>query len=222
MYKKNVPAGLSILLIAAFVLAACSGPATPVAPTLDAEAIYTQAAATVAANLAATQAAQPTATNTVVPTATNTLAPTATQAATSTTPQATAAQPGALTPVPTATKAAPPPQPATGDKAEYLDQSPKDGTTITKNSEFAMKFVVKNTGTTTWTPKYNLRFYAGERLNSPTDLNMPRDVKPGETVELAFNLKAPDKTGKTNTVWVLSNADGRNFYSIYLNIEIVN
>ena len=85
MLRSKTTTGLSVILAAAFILAACQQ-ATPVAPTMDANAIYTQAAATVAAGLAQTQASQPS--STPAP-ATATPTGTATQAL-----NATVAQPG--------------------------------------------------------------------------------------------------------------------------------
>jgi hypothetical protein len=232
--KKKFLAGIVVLVTAAFVLAACATPDAPAAPTTDANAVYTQAAATVAAGLTQTAEknppptatiAPPTATpTTIIPTATQGGAVEATQAPTAT--QEGAAQPTAttaagVTPVPTATKAGAP-APATGDKGEWVSQTPTDGTQVQKSATFNVTYVIKNTGTTTWTTNYKFRFYAGDQMSAPNDLNLTKEVKPGESAEITFKMIAPDSKKKTNSIWVLSNADGGNFCSVYLALEIVD
>jgi hypothetical protein len=242
MHKKKSLAGLIILLGAALLLAACSSPSSPAAPTGDANAVYTQAAATVSAGLTQTAQKNPAPTETPAP-------PTATATVTSQPPTATIEQPGPNTAatatkagdtqptatkagnqqvtatksnvVPTATKPAAPPL-ATGDKATWVSQSPADKTKIQKSATFTMTYVIKNTGTTTWTTNYALRFYAGSQMDSPKDINLLKDVPPGESATITFTLIAPDTAGNTNTVWVLSTADGANFYSVTLDLEITD
>lgn len=216
MLKKKAFASLAIILVATLILAACQQ-ATPVAPTLDANAIYTQAAATVAAGLAQTQQAQPSPT-TQPPTPTNTME----------VPTASVAQPGpgnetptvtptglVFTPIPTNTQASVA-QPSTGDKAELVSQSPADNTVVGKSDVVTVKFVMKNVGTTTWTTAYTFRYYAGDKMGSPNDLNLTKTVAPNETVEIILPLTAPSSAGNTNTIWVLTNAQGVNFSSVFL------
>ncbi len=230
MLKSKVKAGGLVIMAAAFLLAACQS-ATPVAPTLDANAIYTQAAATVAAGLAQTQASQPSATPqppTFTPTSTIDLTPSATLPVPGAGTVTATFLPGTPSPtagtgviVPSATKPAGG-QPSVADKAEWVSQSPADKTQITKGTDITVKFVLKNVGTTTWTPKYTFRYYAGDKMGSPNDLNLTKDVKPNETVEITFLMTAPSTKGTTNTIWVMTNADGINFYSVYMELEIVD
>jgi hypothetical protein len=254
MHKKISLAGIIVILSAALLLAACSGSKSPAAPTGDANAVYTQAAATVSAGLTQTAAKNPAPSATPAPptatatteskaptptieqpgpsnqaTATKTPAggiqPTATKAA-GTQPTATKAagtQPTATKSslIPTATKAAAPP-PATGDKGLWVSQSPVDKTKIQKSATFTMTYVIKNTGTTTWTTKYALRFYAGSQMSGPNDTNLIKDVPPGESAVITFTMVAPDTAGNTSTVWVLTNADGANFYSVNLDLAITD
>ena len=235
MQKKMFRAGTMILLAVALLLSACGTPKAPAAPTADANAIYTQAAATVSTGL--TQAAQknPPATATVAP-------PSATATSLPASPSPTVAQPGpdnqtttptqagaaqttatkaaGVTPVPTATKAAAATS-SLADKAEWVSQSPADKTQIQKSATFTMTYVLKNTGKTTWTKKYSLRFYAGP-MSEPKDINLTKDVKPGETVEIKFELVAPDSVGKSTNIWVMSTDLGVNFYVVTLDLETIN
>lgn len=235
MTKKHTLVGLITLAVASLLIVACSGPqSTPEIPTVDANAIYTQAAETVQAGYALTEAAKPTTEPTNTPEPTNTMEPDMSTGLTATAdavmqPVAgdATAQPTqpVTTPVilPTATSAvvAPPPQ-ATGDKAELTGQSPSDGVTLQKNESFTMTLVLKNVGTTTWSTAYTLVFFAGDKMGSPNDFNMPHEVKPGETVRLIFDMKASDTTGKKRTIWALRNADGVNFYDLWLEANVVD
>ncbi len=245
MTKKNLLAGLILLLAGSLFLAGCGAQQTPTAaPTVDANMIYTQAAQTVQAGLAQTEAALP-ATDTPAAEATTqataTMDPNVALALTATAqsvqpggPTATTApgQPTATTAAgqPTATRAALPtattavvnnPPKNTGDKAELVSQDPTDGTTVGKKDVISTTITLKNVGTTTWKKgTYGLAFYAGDRLGSPKDFQMPHDVKPGETIALIFTLTAPDSSGTKKVIWVVHNADGVNFYNLWLELNV--
>lgn len=239
MTKKHALAGLSLLLAASLLISACSAqPPVAATETVDANAIYTQAAATVQAGIAQTEAAKPTTAPTQTPAPTNTVVvdPTLAAGLTATAkavlqppsgPTATLA-PGQPTPtkafvLPTATLKVVAPAPAkTGDKAELSGQSPSDGTSIPKSASFDMTIVLKNVGTTTWSTRYTLVYYAGDQLGSPSDFNMPNEVKPGETVKLVFPMKTPDSTGKKKIIWAVRNGDGMNFYDLWLEINVTD
>ena len=244
MKKNNLVAGI-ILTAISLLLVACSGSNQPSAPTatVDANAIYTQAAETVQAGMALTEAAQPTATATPTFTPTNTMDPTSAAAFTATanavlqpantTPaaQTTPAAGGTVTPVGsptvfrlvTATLAVvTTPAASTGDKAMLTAQSPQDNSAMPKSASFDMHLTLKNTGTTTWTTGYKLAFFAGERMGSPTDFNMPHDIKPGDSATLVFTLTAPDSIGEKTIIWVMQNADGANFYPVYLKLNVTD
>jgi len=237
MTKKHTLAGLLILVAGSLFIAACSGqPPATTAPTIDANLIYTQAAETVQAGIAQTEASKPTVAPTQTQAPTNTTDPNISIMLTAT---AQSVQPGAATAtlapgaptlaatqalgLPTATKAvvAPPPK-ATGDKAELAGQTPSDGSNIQKSASFDATIVLKNVGTTTWTTKYALVFYAGDKMGSPTDFQIPHEVKPNETVRLVFEMKASDSVGKKKTIWALRNADGVNFYDMWLEMNVTN
>ena len=230
MTKKHIIAGFSLLVSLSLLLTACSTPqATPeAAPTVDANAIYTQAAQTVQASQAQTQAAQPA----VLPT--NTPAPTFTMdpaIATALTATANAAvQPGAdpalasptatsgsLFSLPTATQGVAGP---IGDKCEWVSNSPADNTEIPKNASFDATIRVRNSGTTTWDNRFALRYYAGDRMGAPSDFYVQRQVAPNDTYDFMFELKAPDSTGKKELLLVVQNPDGRNMCFINIPLTI--
>lgn len=246
MKNKKILVGVSILMIGSLLIGACSSVTeTPTAPTVDANTIYTQAAQTVQAGIAKTDEAQPTQAPTETPAPTNTVDPTAEAILTSTaesvlppggnegeasadptqTPEGVvggeAATPTVYT-LPTATSAAPPPATSTGDKCEWVANSPQDGTKIQKSNGFDTTIVVKNTGTTTWDNRYALRYFAGERMGAPSDYFVQSEVKPGEMYKFIFPMTAPSSTGNKEVFFVVQSPEGTNMCWINIPLEITD
>ena len=236
MTRKHVPlGGTGILILLSLVIVSCSAAQTPTAVnTVDANLVYTEAAQTVQAGLNATASARPqaTVTNTPEPTATRPAErPTATQPPVAGAAQPTATPEGAAAPSPTATvnaqatntpaSAGAPPAKTSGDKCDWVDQSPKDGSQVQKDASWDMTIVVKNSGVTTWTTKYALRFWGGDRLGSPADFNLLNDVKPGEMYRFVFPMTASGDAGKRQANWVIQNPEGSNFCPLFVQVEIV-
>ena len=208
MQKQLKIFGVQLLtLISLIILSACGN--RNATPTLDAAAVYTQAVQTVQAGLTETAISLPT--NTPTETELPTFTPEPTLEAT-------------YTLIPTSTNSVPPtlPSESNGDKGEWLSQSPGDGTTIYANQAFTTTWVVKNIGTTTWNKNYQLRFYLSDPVLrfGGVDIKFPRDVKPGDTVDLSVAMTAPSTAGDYTTVWVLTNDQGVNFYFVTLNIKV--
>ena len=248
MSTKLVSAGISLLMAGSLFLAACSSPTSTPAETLDANAVYTQAAETVAASIAQTDAAKPpaTATSEVTPTFDPTIAAALTSVAGFTaTAQASGGQPtvattplvGATTPAagantpaaqitpliqPTTAGGTAAPVASSGDKAEWVSNLPADGTKIQKNASWDQKVVIKNTGTTTWDSKYAMKFFSGDRMGSPVDYYIVGEVKPGDSYTFTFPMQAPATAGNRQTNWVMQNGAGANFYGFFLQIEVTD
>jgi hypothetical protein len=197
-----------ILILAAAILAGVSGcsTATPTpTPTMDVNPIYTQAAGTFTANLTQSAALTPSATPSPVPS--DTPAPSPTPAATDT-PAASA------TPAPSATPTELP------DMVQVVSQNPADDSFIAPGSNFSITWTLKNTGTTTWTSTYRLRFYSGEQMGGRSSYALGKVVPPNGTVDITLNLTAPSTPGRIQTQWALTNADGNNFYGLFANLRI--
>jgi hypothetical protein len=86
-----------------------------------------------------------------------------------------------------------------------------DGTGAAPGITFDKVWRIKNTGKTTWTPAYSLVYVDGERMGAPESIPMPKDVRPGETVDISVKLTAPEKTGSHQTFFRLRNAAGQYF-----------
>ena len=198
------------LLAGALLLGACSAPTAAPSPTLDPNAQLTAIASTVQAELTQSAALTPSATFTEMPTSTE-VPPTLevpTVPAVTDTPAAVV--------LPTLTRA------AVADKGLYLEQSVADNSKMDPGKTFTMTWKMKNVGTTTWSTKYQLRFFAGNSLGAENAVSFPKEVKPGDTVELSVNMKSPSDQGAYHSVWVLSNADGANFFPVTLDIVVGN
>ncbi len=184
----------SILIISTVYLAACQSlvPAPPTSTRPAPEPVYTSAALTAAAGLTQ-QAAALEGTATPAP-------PTATPAPVTET----------STPSP---NQSPSPTPGGGDdKAAFvLDVTIPDGTTFSAGTDFVKTWRLKNVGTSTWTGDYDLVFYSGSQMSAPPALPVPEIVEPGQTVDLALALTAPQESGLQRGYFMLRSPAGELF-----------
>lgn len=209
--RKKIAGKFFTILLSLTILAACTGQSGE--PTPDANAIFTAAAETVAAQLSQTAAAKPTNTNTAQPTSTNTIVPTrSNQTITlpalpgpgSTLPGLSTAQIPALS---TATR-----QPvSTGDKCEWVRNDPADGAVIDPTRGFDLTYFVKNTGTSTWKKTYKLRYYVGDYFTDGREFYLPEETAPGQTGRAIADATAPSSAGTYKATFVLTNDQGVNF-----------
>jgi Ig-like domain from next to BRCA1 gene len=200
---------LSIACVLILAVVACNLPFSATPTPQDIGMVYTQAAQTVVAQL--TQVApggsptgtdgQPPATNQPQPdqpTATATLAPTHTP------PPPTATE----KPAPTATPR-PTPTPLPCNLASFVkDVTVPDGTSFAPGAAFTKSWRLRNAGSCTWDSSYRLVFFKGVDMDGTTT-KLPKTVRPGETVDVAVNLIAPDANGTYQGFWMLRDVDGR-------------
>ncbi len=222
--QRTLRTALLVFAVSTLLLAACT-PKAPAEPTLSPDAIYTAAAQTVAAEVATKEALNPTATMTFTPLPTNTQPVVSTQQPVSGTPGApvtTSAATTAAAPLPTFTQAAAQIAPSAA-KYELVSQEPADNSTIQPGVGFDAAWVIKNTGTTTWTKEYSLAFFIGERMNPGNKSNVytfVNEVKPGETIRVAADMAAPTKAGEYYSWWKLKDDQGQNFGDVDITIKV--
>ena len=215
----------SFVTVMVLVLAGCG----PAAATQDAQAIYTQAAATISARLTMeaiqtiivqqTQAAaQPTATSTPTATLVPTEAPTATQV------------PPTSTPVPpTNTPAPPTATPVPCNRAQFVnDVTVADGTRFIPQEYFTKTWRLRNAGACTWNSAYDLVFSSGNRMGGSAVVDLNSQVRPGEVVDISVILRAPETNGKYEGFWQLRDGNGALFglgsdgsQAFWVKIEVV-
>jgi hypothetical protein len=198
---------VSALLI--IVLSACGGNSAAT-QTANVDAIYTQAAGTVAAKLTQT-ASMFTNTPFVSPTTT-------TQAATQTplitnTPEFTNTPLVINTQVPTAQNSC--------DNMIYVaDVTIPDGSTVAAGSKFIKTWRIRNNGQCTWNTGYRLIYgWASDswkeiKNSPPASVKLTTTVAPGAEYEISVSLTAPTTTGIYMAAFRLQNDKGYNFGTI--------
>ncbi len=170
------------VLVLMVLLAACN---LPTADSNDPNAVLTITAQTVEAQLTLNAILTPPATFT--PAVTDTPAPTSTN-----------------TPVPITASPTP-----VCDLAQFVDDvTIDDGTAFLPNTNFTKTWRLRNIGTCTWTPAYQLIFDNGELMSGPNVQPLLGTVAPGQTVDLSVNLKSPAGAGSYRGYWRLRNAAG--------------
>jgi len=114
---------------------------------------------------------------------------------------------------PTATLApTPTPVPVPCDAAKFIkDITIPDGTNFAPNIDFTKTWRIQNVGTCTWTREYDLVFVDGTRMGGQRAIELPENVRPGETIDLSVTLTAPDSAGDYQGFWMLQADDGRVF-----------
>jgi len=194
MKKRSIILSVVLIILAATVLTACGS----VAPTEDANVKFTEIASTVQAQLTQNALLTPSATPTLESTATPTLEPAT----------ATPSGPTATPVTPTATVAL-----SGGDNSKYIaDVSIPDGTQFKPGTGFTKTWRIQNIGSTTWSTQYKLVYVDGVTGgNNTLSVDLPKEVKPGETIEISVNFIAPANLGSYTSWWRMLNANGAVF-----------
>jgi hypothetical protein len=190
----------SIITIVLFAILAVSLTACASAtPTEDPAVRFTQIASTVQAELTRVAALTPSATPTLSITATSTALP-ATFTPTGPTPKPT------NTPFPTT-------NPSNLNNSKFVaDVTIPDGTVVKAGSTFTKTWRFSNTGKTTWTKEYELIYIEGVAgAKGAYSVYLPKEVKPGETLDISVNFTAPSSKGDYRSKWILYSADGYPF-----------
>ncbi|MDH5506841.1 MAG: NBR1-Ig-like domain-containing protein [Anaerolineae bacterium] len=98
------------------------------------------------------------------------------------------------------------------DNAEFVsDITVPDYTSIDPGVTFTKTWRVRNSGESTWTTGYNLVFDQGSRMGAPDIIPIPREVRPGESVDLSIEFTAPAASGEYVSHWKLRNTAGELF-----------
>jgi hypothetical protein len=190
-------------------LAACSPTVPTSTPTLDLNPFRTEVAATVLAQVTQALAMTPSATLLSSPTATN--MPTSTPGLT--------ASPASVV---AGTLSSGTPKAGTVNQAQWVSQSITDDTTFAPGEAFTMTWHLKNTGTSTWTAGYLLRYFSGNIFGTSKEISLGREVLPGGEIDINIEMKAPATPGSYQTNWVMSNENRTNFKEpVFLRIKVV-
>lgn len=110
------------------------------------------------------------------------------------------------TPTPTATS-----KPVPCNSVQFIqDLTVADGTEFSPGTTFVKVWRIKNAGTCTWDKDYTVSFDGGDQLGGST-FDMPENVSPGEQIDIAIEMKAPNSKGSYKGFWILRDEDGSEF-----------
>jgi hypothetical protein len=206
-HKKRTLNGFGVVLSLLW-LAACSPTVPTSTATLDLNPIRTEIAGTVFAQVTKALALTPSITplSTLTATSLPTFTPTLTAS-----PSPSAA----------VTLSSGTPQAGAVNLDQWVAQSIQDDTTFAPGQSFTITWSLKNTGTSSWTTAYLLRFYGGNAFGAPTEIAISRAVPPGDQIDISIPMKAPAKTGSYDSTWVMANQNRVNFKQpVYLRIKV--
>lgn len=118
--------------------------------------------------------------------------------------------------VPTATLA------STGNKATYDSQEPLDGTRVKAGESFDITWYLLNSGSTTWTTDYCLRYFTGTNFTKPgkSRFYLNQEVPPNALGACTLDAVAPDKPGTYQMAVVLGNENDENFFVVDITIVV--
>jgi hypothetical protein len=199
-----------ILLFVAAALASCNVGATP-EPTIDVNAIFTLAAATMDAQLndQETQTAlavSPTSPATITPAPTFQVIPLGTPFSVNT--------PGGAA-VPTTAGGGLGSTAVGCDNASFQSETIPDGTQLTAGDTFTKSWSFQNTGTCTWNAGYSFAFATGDLMGGK-DILISKEADfaaPGHSQAFNVKLTAPATAGEYKGFWQMKNAAGTPFGS---------
>jgi len=113
---------------------------------------------------------------------------------------------------PTATRIPPTPTPKPCNRIDFRgDVTYPDGTKVIGGTSFVKTWRLKNDGSCTWTKAYDMAFVDGDRMGAPNYVDFPKEVKPGESIDLSVTLVAPGTPGKYTGYFMLVDQNGKRF-----------
>ena len=192
---------LALIILMGFALSACgAGTSLDMTPTVDVQAVETQAVATFAFGLTQTAEAMPTATETSSPspspTASLTLGPTNTASANTTTVA------------------------SCYGLAYVSDITIPDNTRTDPGEEITKTWRVQNNGTCAWEQGFRFTYIGGEAMGASA-ITLQESVEPGDEFELSVDLVAPQDPGTYQGNWRMA-TDAIEYFGdvLYVLIEV--
>jgi len=97
------------------------------------------------------------------------------------------------------------------DQAEAgspIDVTIPDDTQMTPGQAFTKVWRLRNSGTCAWTKNYSIAVFSGDPMNAPDSVPLPKQIDPGQTVDISVDLVAPTAAGSYQGNWKVRNASG--------------
>lgn len=99
------------------------------------------------------------------------------------------------------------------DGASFVSETYTDGTSVTAGASFTKTWTIRNSGTTTWTTSWCLRYVSdtvssGYLSTSQSNRCLSSSVAPGGSYTFSVGMTAPSSAGSYSEYWKLTNAAG--------------
>lgn len=92
-----------------------------------------------------------------------------------------------------------------------LDVTIPDDTRLQPGEPFTKIWRFVNAGSCTWTREYSVVWFSGDALGVENEHRLSQSVAPGESVEIAVDMTAPNTPGVYSSYWMLRSASGSLF-----------
>jgi hypothetical protein len=89
-----------------------------------------------------------------------------------------------------------------------LDVTVPDGMLVDPGEIFTKIWRIHNSGTCIWTDQYTIVWFSGDQLGTSQEVPLMDAVNPGDTVEIAVEMKAPVQAGIYQSNWKICDIDG--------------
>jgi hypothetical protein len=86
-----------------------------------------------------------------------------------------------------------------------------DDTKMQPDQSFTKTWRLQNTGTCTWSKSYSVALFSGEAMGAPASVALPKDVAPGQSVDVSVDMVAPQPSGTYQGNWKLRDASNNWF-----------
>jgi len=98
-------------------------------------------------------------------------------------------------------------------KAQYscdvIHQRPFDNSEVIHGGDFSIRWTILNTGTKTWDPGVDVKYFSGPSMSSVTRVEIPVAMEPGDQYDIALDAVAPEEKGFQVMTWAV---DGKYCY----------
>ncbi len=91
------------------------------------------------------------------------------------------------------------------------DLSIPDDTAFAPGAEFTKEWQLRNNGTCPWSTEYSVVFVGGDQMSAEDAYPLERTVAPGQTLDVAIEMIAPDAPGTYRGNWQIADANGEPF-----------
>lgn len=91
------------------------------------------------------------------------------------------------------------------------DMSIPDGSFVPAGTSFTKTWRLRNIGSCTWTPNYDIVFVGGHPLGASAVVDLDTTVHPGEIVDISVRMTAPVNAGYYTSYWQLRSTQGETF-----------